>query len=58
MLWEELLVHGSMLKMTAVSNKTYYHAVPKDASQPKGTVRFSLVFRTIKSQKEQKAKLD
>ena len=51
-LWEKKLAHGSMLKMTAQSNATHYHAVPKDPDQPEGKVRFSLVFRTIKTMAE------
>jgi len=43
--WRKGLASGSMLRVSAMDNREYYHAVPK---QP-GTVgtRYSIIFRTL-----------
>lgn len=42
--WAKPLASGSMLKVSAVDNRTYCHAVHP---QPGAGVRFSIIFRTI-----------
>ena len=52
--WEEHLLHGSLLRVTADMNRALYHAVPRDPSQPENCPRYSAIFRTIKSGSSQK----
>lgn len=44
--WEQYLASGSLLQVTNLGNKKYFHAVPKDKAWS-GTARYSLIFRTI-----------
>ena len=44
--WNKQLASGSLLHVTNIGNKRFFHAVPPDPTWS-GKARYSLIFRTI-----------
>ena len=44
-IWKRKLSHGSLLKISAIDNRTFFHQIPPEKDV--NGVRFSIVFRTI-----------
>jgi len=55
-IWEEKLASGSILRVSSVDNKVFYHAVPKEPEIDK--VRYSIIFRTIDTTIELNSKIN
>ena len=45
--WEDRLVHGSLMRVTSDMNRLFWHAVPRDLKHPSDRPRYSAIFRTI-----------
>jgi hypothetical protein len=45
---EERLPHGSLFQVTAEMPRDFFHAVPRDPTQPSGTPPYSAIFHTIR----------